>query len=141
MKFKVGKEDVLILLEEEKQTMKKSDLKQGALVETRNGNQYLLIDDRLVNLKDGYCILLKNLKSDLRGAPFWGIDFPEIDVMKVYQGNSSNEGYYQYINKRPIKWTWERKEEEPSKELTKELTVGEIEKLLGYKVKIVRENE
>ena len=128
-------EDELILLEEEKQTMKKSDLKQGALVETRNGDQYLLIDDGLVNLKNGGYILLRNLKSDLRAVPFWGIDFPELDVMKVYQGNGPNEGYYQYINKKPIKWTWERKEEEPSKELT----VGEIEILLGYKVKIIKE--
>jgi len=126
---------------EDKQAMKKSDLKQGALVQTRAGanNVYILIGKEFVNLKDGGYIPLEEYNEDLLTGYS---DYADTDdVMKVFNPPFEYQGYYTYINGGPFEWTWERKEEEPSKELTKELTVGEIEKLLGYKVKIVRENE
>jgi hypothetical protein len=110
-------EDELILLEEEKQTMKKSDLKQGALVQMRNGNVFILIGDKLVDLSNGRYMRLEDIK--------------ELSVDKVFQSSDTSKGYRRYIRKEPIKWTWERPH--------KELTVGEIEKLLGYKVKIIKE--
>ena len=121
--------------------MKKSDLKQGALVQTRAGanNVYILIGKEFVNLKDGGYIPLEEYNEDLLTGYS---DYADTDdVMKVFNPPFEYQGYYTYINGGPFERTWERKEEEPSKELTKELTVGEIEKLLGYKVKIVRENE
>lgn len=129
MKFKVGNNDELILLEEEKQTMKKSDLKQGALVQMRNGNVYILIGDKLVDLSNGRYMCLEDIEEDLLKRFF----NKELSVDKVFQSSDTSEGYRRYIRKESIKWTWERPH--------KELTVGEIEKLLGYKVKIVKENE
>lgn len=119
--------------------MKKSDLKQGALVQMRNGNMYILIGKKFVNLKNGGFMPLENYNEDLLTS------YPTIeplvannskyDVMKVFNSSLEHQGYYTYISGCSFKWTWERKEEEPHKELT----VGEIEKLLGYKVKIIKE--
>jgi len=132
------REDELILLEVEKQTMKKSDLKQGAIVKLRNNQMYILIGKKFVNLTDGEYMSLERYDDDL----YFKTDYlyfktDAYDVMKVFNSSLEHEGYFYYIrNKLIIKpWTWERKEEEPSKELT----VGEIEKLLGYKVKIIKE--
>jgi len=134
------KEEELILLKEEKQTMKKSDLKQGAIVKFRNNQMYILIGKKFVNLIDGEYMPLERYDDDL----YFKTDYlyfktDAYDVMKVFNSSLEHEGYYYYIrNKLIIKpWTWERKEEEPSKELT----VGEIEKLLGYKVKIIKEKK
>ena len=127
----IFEENELILLEEEKQTMKKSDLKQGAIVKLRNNQMYILIGKKFINLKDGGYMPLEKYNEDLLTSN------SKYDVMKVFNSSFEHEGYFYYIrNKLIIKpWTWERKEEEPSKELT----VGEIEKLLGYKVKIIKE--
>ena len=108
------KDDELILLEEEKQTMKKSDLKQGALVQMRNGNVYILIGKKFVNLTDGEYMPLEKYDNDL----YFKTD--EYDIVKVFDSSFEHEGYYYYIR-----------------------NVGEIEKileiLLGYKVKIIKE--
>ena len=107
-------EDELVLLEEEKQTMKKSDLKQGALVQMRNGNVCMLIGEKFVNLTDGEYMPLERYDDDL----YFKTD--EYDVVKVFDSSFEHEGYYYYIR-----------------------NVDEIEiileKLLGYKVKIIKE--
>jgi hypothetical protein len=123
--------------------MKKSELKQGALVQMRNGNVYILIGKKFVNLKDGGYMPLERYNEDLLTCnsiiePIYDVvSNSKYDVMKVFNSSFEHLGYHAYINGYSFEWTWERKEEEPSKELT----VGEIEKLLGYKVKIVKENE
>jgi hypothetical protein len=123
--------------------LKKSDLKQGALVQMRNGNVYILIGKKFVNLKDGGYMPLEKYNEDLLtcnsiiGPIYDVVSNSKYDVMKVFNSSFEHHGYHTYINGYSFEWTWERKEEEPSKELT----VGEIEKLLGYKVKIVKENE
>jgi hypothetical protein len=122
-------EDELILLEEEKQTMKKSDLKQGALVQSRNGELRILLGDKLVDLSNGRYMRLEDIGEDLLCDEM--LFYKELSVDKVFQSSDTSEGYRRYIRKEPIKWTWERPH--------KELTVGEIEKLLGYKVKIIKE--
>lgn len=109
--------------------MKKSDLKQGALVQTRNENAYILIGKNFVNLKDGRYMPLEEYNEDLLTSD------SKYDVMKVFNSSFEYHWHQTYINGYPLKWTWERKEEEPYRELT----VGEIEKLLGYKVKIIKE--
>jgi len=121
--------------------MKKSELKQGALVQMRNGNVYILIGKKFVNLKNGGFMPLENYNEDLLTSyptiePLYDVN-SKYDVMKVFNSSLEHQGYRTYISGCSFEWTWERKEEEPSKELT----VGEIEKLLGYKVKIVKENE
>ena len=124
----IFKEDELILLEEEKQTMKKSDLKQGALIQSRSGELRILLGDKLVDLSNGRYMRLEDIGEDLLCERFFN---KELSVDKVFQSSDTSEGYRRYIRKEPIKWTWERPH--------KELTVGEIEKLLGYKVKIIKE--
>lgn len=121
--------------------MKKSELKQGALVQMRNGNMYILIGKKFVNLKDGGYMPLEKYNEDLLtcnsiigGLIYDVVSNSKYDVMKVFNSSFEHEGYHTYINGYPLKWTWERKEEP-----YKELTVGEIEKLLGYKVKIIKE--
>ena len=121
--------------------MKKSELKQGALVQMRNGNVYILIGKKFVNLRNGGFMPLENYNEDLLTCyptiePLNDVN-SKYDVMKVFNSSLEHQGYHTYITGCSFKWTWERKEEEPSKELT----VGEIEKLLGYKIKIVKENE
>ncbi len=107
-------EDELILLEEEKQTMKKSELKQGALVQMRNGKVCMLIGKKFVNLTDGEYMPLEKYDDDL----YFKTD--EYDIVKVFDSSFEHEGFYYYIR-----------------------NVGEIEKileiLLGYKVKIIKE--
>ena len=107
------REDELILLEVEKQTMKKSDLKQGALVQMRNGDVCILIGEKFVNLTDGEYMPLERYDDDL----YFKTD--EYDVIKVFDSSFEHEGYYYYIR-----------------------NVDEIEiileKLLGYKVKIIK---
>lgn len=90
--------------------MKKSDLKQGALVQTRSGELRILLGDKLVDLSNGRYLRLKDLEEDLlceRGF------CKELSVDKVFQSSDTSEGYRSYIRKEPIIWTWERKEEEP----------------------------
>ena len=91
--------------------MNKSDLKQGALVQTRNENAYILIGKKFVNLRDGGYMPLEKYNEDLLTR------YSEYDVMKVLNSSFENHGYHTYINNRrygyPLKWTWERKEEEP----------------------------
>ena len=124
----IFEENELILLEEEKQTMKKSDLKQGALLQSRNGELRILLGDKLVDLSNGRYMRLEDIGEDLLCERFFN---KGLSVDKVFQSSDTSEGYRRYIRKEPIKWTWERSH--------KELTVGEIEKLLGYKVKIIKE--
>ena len=108
------REDELILLEEGKQTMKKSELKQGALVQMRNGDVCILIGEKFVNLTDGEYMPLERYDDDL----YFKTD--EYDVIKVFDSSFEHEGYYFYI----------RNVDEIEKIL---------EKLLGYKVKIIKE--
>ena len=111
------REEELILLEEEKPTMKKSELKQGALVQMRNGNVCMLIGEKFVNLTDGEYMPLERYDDDL----YFKTD--EYDVIKVFDSSFEHEGYYFYIR-----------------------NIDEIEKildkLLGYKVYVEKgENE
>ena len=97
--------------------MKKSDLKQGALVQMRNGNVCMLIGEKFVNLTDGEYMPLERYDDDL----YFKTD--EYDVIKVFDSSFEHEGYYFYIR-----------------------NVDEIEKildkLLGYKVYVEKgENE
>ena len=80
--------------------MKKYDLKYGNVIETRNGDKYLVAyghtDKVLVNLIDGIWISapIKNCyKEDLTN-----VDYFDIDIMKVYKDYTCKE------------LLWERKE-------------------------------
>ena len=75
--------------------MKKSDLKNGNVVELRNGNKYLFFDNQsLINLKGSGCRALNNWCEDLTSAD----GYTEFDIIKVYKDYTCKE------------LLWERKE-------------------------------
>lgn len=122
------------LVNEKEKQFKKSDLKNGDIVELRNGQRYVYIekyndrfiystdsDEVIVNLKDGEYSRLANYDDDLR---YKGRGNCEYDIMKILD---MSEFY------RKQKWTWER-------EKTEEMTLEEVCKELGKDIKIVKEH-
>lgn len=122
------------LVDEKEKQFTKSDLKNGDIVELRNGERYVYIekyndrfiystdsDEVIVNLKDGEYSRLGNYDDDLR---YKGRGNCEYDIMKILD---MSEFY-----KKP-KWTWER-------EKTEEMTLEEVCKELGKDIKIVKEH-
>lgn len=117
--------------------MQLSDLKSGNIVETREEEKYIVLlntesGDILVNLKSGCYLELCNYTSDLISK----YNRKEYDIMKVcakdYVGdNLRSHGLTEKT--ADYEWTWERDEK-------KEMTVSEIEKELGYSIKIVKED-
>lgn len=104
----------------------------GKVVETRNGKRYLCIkaEEDGITFFNNSCHLLA---SD-RGADLLSKVDKDFDIMKVYEpkyGKSLNSA----LN-RASTIIWERIEEEK----IKEMTVAEIEKLVGSKVKIIKES-
>jgi hypothetical protein len=123
------REDMLELIEEEKKEMNlKETLKQGAIVKTREGNLYILIGEKFVNLKYGSYVGFSSYDNNL----IHNIGYKEMDIINFFIPSSDYEGYNLFINHENIPWTWERKE-------AKEMTVAEISKALGYEVKVVKE--
>lgn len=130
-----------IIMEEVKDVFTKNDLKTGMFAKTRNGEKWFVLrdsiyGDKLVSLEDratrdyNYirferinddltCSIEKDHSYDVVLVVFPGL-YPEL-------GNPDEE-------LRTAPHVYERKE-------VKELTVAEIEKLLGYKVKVVSEEE
>ena len=122
------------LVDEKEKQFTKSDLKNGDIVELRNGERYVYIekyndrfiystdsDEVIVNLEDGEYSRLGNYDDDLR---YKGRGNCEYDIMKILD---MSEFY-----KKP-EWTWERKKPE-------EMTLGEVCKELGRDIKIVKEH-
>ena len=97
--------------------MKKSDLKNGCVVETRNGRKYIKIDNTLVcfeiidNKITPYCWLdLRLFKENLTS-----VENKKFDIMKVHNdvetlGNCYLAVYDVYKSKTCYAWTWVRKE-------------------------------
>lgn len=116
--------------------MKKSDLKTGMVVETRNGEKYLVMlnpdckDRELINFKGGY-MPLYNYNNELMLKKF----NKGFDIVKVYSVGSSICWLLGDKEQMEFKLLWEREEE------TKEMTIAEIEKELGYKIKIVGDED
>ena len=122
------------LVDEKEKQFTKSDLKNGDIVELRNGERYEYIekyndrfiystdsDEVIVNLKDGEYSRLANYDDDLR---YKGRGNCEYDIMKILD---MSEFY------KKQKWTWER-------EKTEEMTLEEVCKELGKDIKIVKEH-
>lgn len=130
--------DKLELVERGEKDMKKSDLKSGAIVETREGNKYILLlntklyDDEkpiLVNLADGCYLHYLNYNEDLTH------DNKLLDIMKVCQHEYVGDNIRRHILKQNENdWTWIREEETV-------MTISEIEKKLGISnLKIKKED-
>lgn len=66
--------------------MKKSDLKNRMVVETRNGNRYMVVDNFLMR-KDGYLSLSdynEDLTMEYTVADLISCNVKELDIMKIY---------------------------------------------------------
>lgn len=119
--------------------MRKSDLKNGAIVETREGEKYILlkntnilgaIDEAFVNIASGCYLNLHNFNEDLTNL--YDKDF---DIMKVSQEKYIGDTFRNHVLKYDENnWTWEREEEVV-------MTISEIEEKLGIKgLKIKKED-
>ena len=116
--------------------MKKSDLVNGAIVKLRNGNKYMLLfdtngyngrDDLLINVYTGGYIRLCEYNEDLTSVD----RNQRHDIVAVYQSSYVDDNFKEHIIHNEDTWTWQRQE-------TKEMTVEEISKALGYDVKVVK---
>ena len=104
--------------------MTKKDLRDGMIVETHAGNRYLVMNGcRVARRVEGY-IKLTDQEDNLT----YRFD-DEFTIDKVYE-NGSDVYSLKYMFEHPGKLLWERS-------TTKEMTLEEIEKELGYKVKVV----
>lgn len=90
--------------------MKKSELKNGAVVELRNGGKYLKVDDTLISFEiDGSFNSLNHYNEDLK--TYYSSDF---DIIKV-NNNVENDAHKECCNwalneAHKNKWTWIRGE-------------------------------
>ena len=115
--------------------MKKSDLKTGMVVETRNGEKYLVMLEpdcggrELINFSRGYMSL-----SSYNDELMLEKSYEELDIMKVYSVGISISWLLSDKKSMKFKLIWERNE-------PKEMTIAEIEKELGYKIKIVGDED
>lgn len=112
--------------------MKKSDLKTGMIVETRNGEKYLVMlnpdckDMELINFKGGY-MSLHYYNNELI---FTEQSTHGFDIVKVYSVGWTIRDLLSDKECMEFKLIWKREER-------KEMTIEEIEAELGYKIKIV----
>lgn len=116
-------EDELELVEEKEKPFTKADLRDGMVVEYKDGNRRLVVGDAFIG-RNSYT-LIAEFTDDLKCHN----GFPMMEIVKVY--TSSHKGFDKIFKDLYLTLIWERKDE------AKEMTVAEIEKQLGYKVKIV----
>ena len=101
----------------------KADLKPGMVVEYRDGQRRIVLNDCFMNLNRKGYLEFSDYSDDLisRMADY-------TTIKKVYLSHSKNLSTY--CDNDNLTLLWERDE-------AKEMTITEIEKELGYKVKIV----
>lgn len=117
--------------------MKKSDLKNGAIVETRNGDKFILLfnccndgnkEDLFISLEDGRYLKFDDYDENLNDC-----SDKDYDIMKVCQNKYVGDNIRSHILKQnEDDWTWIREEETV-------MTISEIEEKLGIsnlKIKI-----
>ena len=117
-----------------------NDLKTGMIVTNRKGEEMLVLLDvstQAVNSKHYFVDLNKN---EMDGFNCYNDDMTnkfgktEFDIVKVEKVTNPVSSVHPDYDRRWRKVIWERN-------YSKKLTVAEIEKLLGYKVEIVSEEE
>lgn len=122
---------------EEGDIMKKSDLRNGAIVEIRKGDKYMFISDAqnkhaknsLISLKDGGYLNLDDYNDDLKDC-----DNAKYDIVKICQNDYVGNNFKDHVIKNTDNWTWVRKEEVV-------MTISEIEEKLGIEnLKIKKED-
>lgn len=100
--------------------MTRDDLKDGMVCERRDGELMMWFNGMLCGLKS-YC---SGIGEDLKNI----IGYSDLDIIRVYRTNGLT--LTDMLVKRHLTLIWERKE-------LKEMTLADIERELGYPVKIV----
>lgn len=103
---------------EDKKMFTKNDLKDGMIVETKEGKRYMIMKDMCVG---STCYMsLRTHNDDLT------YDFSrDLDIMKVYENNA--DGSFVHLIKNPGRLIWSRNEN------IKEITAEEAAQLLKEK--------
>ncbi len=113
----------------------KSDLKDGMVVENRDGERGIYLNGRLYHM-DGFNDIDSNWDDELKFCErrFHRQD-KHLDIVRVYAVRPCAYGGVEALlsDTDNLELIWERKEEPEHKEMT----VEEIEKELGYKIKVV----
>lgn len=121
--YSLGEDYVFFPDELELASFTKADLKDGMVVECSDGSRGMYLNNRFTGLKHftSICTYTDTLECKYEGKT----------INKVYTSHS----FYlnSYFEDRNLTLIWERPKEEP----VKEMTIEEIEKELGYKVKII----
>ena len=102
------------------------ELKEGMIIECRNGHRYLLrkVDDNLIDSNNtGYIDI--DYDKDLNENKYCQEDF---DIMKIYESNACVLG--NLFNNDYLECIWERKE-------PKKMTLAQISEALGYEVEVI----
>ena len=102
------------------------ELKEGMIIECRNGHRYLLrkVDDNLIGSNNtGYIDI--DYDKDLNENKYCQEDF---DIMKIYESNACVLG--NLFNNDYLECIWERKE-------PKKMTLAQISEALGYEVEVI----
>lgn len=121
-------EDELELVET---SFTKSDLKYGMVVEHKNGVRRMFLNNIFIGFDS--CALLNYYTDTLENI----IDDREHSALTIDKVYISSAVHLQnYFDDDKLTLVWERKEKS-----RKEMTVEDIEKELGYKIKIVPKNE
>ncbi len=118
-------EDELELVEEKEKPFTKADLKPGMIVEYRDGEKALYING--IFMSEGSWMNDTDYKEDL--TYLRTKNNSRLDICKIYSSKAFVST--KLFDSNCMELLWERKDE------AKEMTVAEIEKELGYKVKIV----
>ena len=112
----------------ERKSFTKEDLKPGMVVEFRKGDRRLYVNDVFTSLS-GF-MWIKQYNNDLTFS-----EDKSFDVVKVFKCDGTM--FDNLFKNHNLTLIWERKEEEP----VKEMTVAEIEEKLGFKVKVIADKE
>lgn len=106
--------------------MKKSDLRSGMVVKTKEGMKYLLIEAReeLILVGKEEWTTLRHYRDDLLHDIY-----NDLDIVEIYATNHGT--FNDMIEFGRLIWKRENK---------KKMTVSQIEKELGYEIEIVRED-
>jgi hypothetical protein len=109
-------------------TLKEQYLVSGNVVETRKGEKYLVVENTLMNLDNGFNIS-SAYNDDLIAEGYDEVINYKYNIVKVYK-RTRDCGFY--VIKDYLKLIWQR---EPK---VKEVTMEELEKHYGCKVKVVK---
>lgn len=106
-------------------------IQPGSVVECRSGEKFIYINGIFMH-SDGWMFLGDGGLNDFSDDLVFLSGDKDFDIMRVFESKSTT--LYNFFNHNCLTLVWERKE-------TKEMTLEEIEKALGYPVKIVKGEE